>query len=415
MRAITKFRYPKNLDAVEQIRHFNQELDPRRLKLKFAAMRSSEFAFLRGTCHLFYRNLPGGSVLDQGPLAWISGDLHLENFGSYKGDNRLTYFDLNDFDEACLAPCTWELLRFLSSLFTGASTLNLGEADALTLSRRFLDAYRAQLTEGKARWIERPLATGLVKDLLNSLKIQDRGRFLDTRTRLKSGKRILRIDGKKAIETPDREREQVLAFLRQFAREQKNREFYRVLDVADRISGLGSLGIKRYVVLVEGRGSPDGNFLIDIKEARPPNPPTSLPFPQPGWQDDAERIVTLQRLIQAIPPDLLAPVRMMDKPFVLKELQPSEHRVNLLLRDGKIRRLEKVIDTMGKLVAWGQLRAAGWKGAADRDQLMDFGRNDLWTEGLPELAKQRSGLMKKEWKEYCAAYDDGVFAGESLS
>ena len=43
-------------------------------------------------------------ALPHSPVCWICGDLHIENFGSYKGDNRLVYFDLNDFDESILAP-----------------------------------------------------------------------------------------------------------------------------------------------------------------------------------------------------------------------------------------------------------------------------------------------------------------------
>ena len=69
-------------------------------------MRKSAFAFLRATCHLFYEDLPKSPLLRKVPPVWACGDLHLENFGSYKGDNRLVYFDLNDFDEALLAPCT---------------------------------------------------------------------------------------------------------------------------------------------------------------------------------------------------------------------------------------------------------------------------------------------------------------------
>jgi uncharacterized protein (DUF2252 family) len=42
-----------------------------------------------------------------------------------------------------------------------------------------------------------------------------------------------------------------------------------VLDIGRRIAGTGSLGVERYVVLVEGKGSPDRNYLLDIKEAKP--------------------------------------------------------------------------------------------------------------------------------------------------
>lgn len=47
------------------------------------------FVFLRGSCHLFYARRPTAGALRKAPASWICGDLHLENFGSYKGDSQL--------------------------------------------------------------------------------------------------------------------------------------------------------------------------------------------------------------------------------------------------------------------------------------------------------------------------------------
>ncbi|HEY2607653.1 MAG TPA: DUF2252 family protein, partial [Paraburkholderia sp.] len=108
-------------DIEKIIARFNAGRDPERLAMKYKAMRGSPFVFLRGTCHLFYERLPRDKVLDDAPPVWICGDLHLENFGSYKADNRLIYFDNNDFDEACLAPALYELVRLLTSVLVGAA------------------------------------------------------------------------------------------------------------------------------------------------------------------------------------------------------------------------------------------------------------------------------------------------------
>ncbi|HEV2212792.1 MAG TPA: DUF2252 family protein, partial [Gammaproteobacteria bacterium] len=288
--------------VVDQILRFNQGRDPRRLELKYRAMRSNPFAFLRGSCHLFYADLPALSLLQNAPLAWISGDLHLENFGAFKGDNRLVYFDLNDFDEACLAPCSWEPLRLLASVLLAGDTLGYRERDALKLCRAYLEAYCTELAAGKPRWIERPLAEGLIRELLQDLKRTQRRKFLDKRSSLKGKRRRFKLDGKRGLPTDKREREQVELHLERFARTQKHPGFYRVLDVADRIAGTGSLGVHRYAVLVEGRGSPDENFLLDIKEALPSAPCLHLKVPQPKWDSEAARVVTLQRNIEAIAP-----------------------------------------------------------------------------------------------------------------
>ena len=77
------------MNVVREILAFNAGRDLDTLGLKYRAMRTGPFAFLRGTCHLFYQLLPRQGIFKSAPLAWICGDLHLQNFGSYKADNRL--------------------------------------------------------------------------------------------------------------------------------------------------------------------------------------------------------------------------------------------------------------------------------------------------------------------------------------
>src|SRR5260370_5962388 len=98
---------PKKSDLISRITKFNSGREPQRLQLKYEALQTSAFRFLRGTCHLFYEDWPRRSSMNRCPRAWISGDLHLDNFGSYQGDDGIVSFDINDFDEAVLAPSTW--------------------------------------------------------------------------------------------------------------------------------------------------------------------------------------------------------------------------------------------------------------------------------------------------------------------
>src|SRR6185437_16673673 len=98
------------MDKVEErIAKFNKDREPQFLQMKYKNMRQDVFRFYRGTSHLYYEDLGQAKdkAIDNSPLTWVCGDLHLENFGSYKADNRLVYFDLNDFDDAALAPCLW--------------------------------------------------------------------------------------------------------------------------------------------------------------------------------------------------------------------------------------------------------------------------------------------------------------------
>jgi uncharacterized protein (DUF2252 family) len=143
----------------EEIHRHNVGRDPRLVEMKYAKMAESPFVFLRGACHLFYANLPNSKLFTQAPLAWCCGDLHFENFGSYKGENRQVYFDINDYDESALAPVSWDIVRLLTSIQCGARSLNATKDEALSVSQSCLDAYRNSLVNGKPLWVERETVT----------------------------------------------------------------------------------------------------------------------------------------------------------------------------------------------------------------------------------------------------------------
>ncbi len=204
---------------VDSILQYNAGRESERLALKYLAIRQNPFAFMRGTCHLYYRDWPVQDTrLNDAPLAWICGDLHLENFGCYKGDNRLVYFDLNDFDEAVLAPATWELGRWLSSILVAAQSLKLPEVDAQSLCQIGLDSYAAALRTGKGRWLERETAKGMVRNLLDPMTLRSRKTFLDSRTTVRKGCRSITVDKKRALALEPEEKERVMACVEAYAK-----------------------------------------------------------------------------------------------------------------------------------------------------------------------------------------------------
>lgn len=406
---MTERTKPSANDVADCIARFNAGRDPERLAMKLAKMRASAFVFLRGTCHLFYQRLPRHDVFLKAPLAWLCGDLHLENFGSYKGDNGLAYFDINDFDEALLAPCTWDLVRFLASVRLGVGDLSVNAAEADALCRTFIEAYGVALAAGKARWVERDTAQGLVRELLDGLSERSRPKYLDTRTVLKGKHRSIRTDGKKALPVDARQRALVVAFIDAFARSAPAPEFFKVLDVARRIAGTGSLGVERYIILVEGKGSPDGNYLLDLKQAVPSSLAAAVPTRQPAWASEAERVVALQERLQAISMAFLHAVAVDGHSFVLRALQPSEDRVALDQWNGKLRRLEEVMTVMGQVTAWAHLRGSGRQGSAAADELIAFGADAGWQRGLMAAAEDCAAAVISDWQSYSAAYDQGFF------
>lgn len=394
---------------IDRIQQYNKNRERERVGIKYARMRSDIYRFYRGTPHLYFQDWPTTSPLDRSPNVWTSGDLHLENFGTYKADNRLVYFDISDFEDAILAPAARDLSRFVTSVMAAGKSLGLGIREGISLSQLYIRSYTAALREGQARWVERPTAKGMVKHLLSELKGRSRRDLLNDRTQVTGRARRLIIDQKRTLPAPEVAQARIAAFMRRFAARQPDPNFYKMLDVARRVAGISSLGLPRYVMLVEGEGSPNQNFLLDLKFAPPSAAAPYTPTPQPEWKNQAERVVSVQRRVQAIPPALLHSVMVNRQPYVMRELQPTSDRLNLSLWGGKLRRLEKVMVSMGEITAWGHLRSSGRQGSTITDELIDFARTDGWQHEVIAYARMYSAKLETDYKEYCDAYDSGAF------
>lgn len=394
------------MNIVNRIIGANADRDPFRLSLKYKVMRGSVWSFFRGTCHLFYDRLPKTDIARSAPLVWSCGDLHLENFGSYKGDNRLVYFDINDFDEAALAPASWDLVRMLTSIIVRARNFELSKANTHALASEFIAAYFVTLAGGKAMWVERDTAQGVVHNLLEQARARSRITFLEQRTKRSGQRRRLRLDGKKLLPVTVTQRNAVTSFMHAFASTQANPAFFRVIEIAARVAGTGSLGVDRYAILIEGKGSPDLNYLLDLKQSRPSCLATHLASVQPPWPTEAQRIVAVQQRMQAIPMAFLQAVEMNGHSYVLRGLQPSEDRVDLSAIENNIDNLLVVVRVMGQCLAAAQLRSAGRQGSSNADQLIAFAARKKVPGKLMELAHVMADCTTLDWNTYCHAYDD---------
>jgi len=395
-------------NAIERITQFNRGRDPERLALKYQAMQDNALAFFRGTCHLFGEDWPQERGLNDAPLVWICGDLHIENFGTYRGDNRLVYFDIADFDEALLAPCTWDLARLLTSALIAAKAHELKRKHAVALCNVFLDAYTLALRDGKARWIERGTARGLIGAVLAGLEKRTQRAFIKKRTVAKAGKIKLRIDSTHTLPIGHRDRKRVRRFMRAFAAKQPHPMFFKVLDVARRIAGTGSLGLPRYTVLVDGRGAPAEHFLIDLKFAPSSALARYVKTKQPKWDSEAVRVVEIERRMQAIAPALLHPVIVDSEPYVLRELMASQDKLDLRAWNGNEPLFEALARDLGFLVAWSELRSSGREGSATIDELMAFAARRRWRKAVLGWAEEYEGVAERDWKEFREAYQDNA-------
>lgn len=364
---------------------------------RYARMRADVLGFYRGSAGVFFSRVGREPLLHQGPVGWLCGDLHATNFGTYKADNGLVYFDLNDFDEACLGPVLFDVLRLLVSVLLLAEYGGQAPAEQRRCAQELLSQYTAALATGKAGCLERDTARGLIKQLLRQVAARSIRAQLKERTR----HHFTRLrPGPSAPPLPKAECGALLAQLEAWCRAQPIRPFGRILDASQRVAGVGSLGTPRYLVLAEHHQSGKRPMLLDLKAARPSALAPLISLPQPAWASQAHRVVEVQRRLQAVAPALLTAVPLLDHSFVLRVLQPSADK--FAFTPHPTHRLLATLPVLARLTAWAQLRSTGRQGSASADDLMTFAQASAWQEGVLDLAQTAQHQVWADYRAFCA-------------
>ena len=375
--------------------------------LKYRFMAQNMFRFYRGTCHLFYEDLAKQKHFPQSPAAWICGDLHLENFGSYKGDNRLVYFDLNDFDEAVLAPAAWELARLVTSILLAFETLKIDRIKGEKMARLFLKSYSVILSKGKAYYIEPQTARGIVCSFLTTIANRKQKKLLRKRTVVENGTIALHKDNKKHMEIAPALKRELCQHIAQWLMYNHEGPFnYEVTDAVFRVAGTGSIGLKRYAFLLKSINETGAKYLlIDMKQAVQSSLTPFVSLPQPEWQTEAHRIVAIQQRMQNIPPALLSATIFKDDAYIIQEMQPVKDSINFNLIKNRYRDIYQVIDDMAMLTASAQLRSSGRQGSDIADELIAFGQRNDWQDAVLQYAMKYAEKTKEYFKDFVADLD----------
>lgn len=298
---------------------------PELVPLRAERMAASPFAFYRGTAALMAADLASGP--SSGIAVASCGDAHVANFGFYASPQRTLVFDLNDFDEAAWAPWEWDVKRLVTSIvIAGQST----GRDATTVRDAALACVRVY-----ARALHRAVELSPVQRYFQHFEAEGASKQMDPRSRAvvkrairasrrRTGERAARklterrADGRlRFVEHPptmthlDAELEArvqmtVDAYLVTTRVDIRLLlQQYRVSDTVRRVVGVGSVGTRCYVtVLEDAAGHP---LLLQTKEAgrsvlvehgRQPQPP-ALTHAIDGAGEGA-RVVALQRVLQGV-------------------------------------------------------------------------------------------------------------------
>ncbi len=401
--------------VIDRIIKFNHDLLPDMVQLKYQAMAESPFRFFRGTCHLFYEDLAKVKNFPESPLAWICGDLHLENFGSFKGTNRQVYFDLNDFDEAMLAPLNWELVRILTSIYVAFDTLKLKKKWAEAMAVLFLESYTERLRTGKAYYLDPRTADGVVRTFLDNAALRKAKDLVKKNAHGKDHHLMIKVNNLTHFKLEKKLRQELMQHIGKWLKETTLlANSYVVKDAVFRVAGTGSIGLKRYMLLLQNKKDRSKLLFLDLKQAVKSSLAPFNPIPQPKWTSEADRISKAKYHMQNVSPALLSTSLFKGDIFVLQEMQPAADRINLAALSAQIKEIKTVIKDMAVLTASAQLRSSGIQGAAINDELTDFASRGIKKEALLDYARNYAIQVKKDYKVFIAGMKEGFVIKNSI-
>jgi uncharacterized protein (DUF2252 family) len=395
-------------DIAQRILQFNQRRDPEKVLLKYKAIRESSFRFLRGTCHLFYEDLSNQYKLPVSPNTWLCGDLHLENFGSFKGSDKEEYFDISDFDEAILGPALYELSRLLVSVLVACKNSAYEKSWTETLLNTMINSYCKTLQTGKPLTVENETATSLVKMLLEKVAGRQGKELVKDKADKASGYEKLIIDNKKIFSLETSFKKELINNIQNWLDETRGKDLRKIHDVAFNIAGTGSIGVNRYLALASDTTT-DNKYLLVIKQALPSSLQQFIQVKQPAWSNDAQRINEVQFRMQHAVPGGLGSLSFRNDWYITKWVQPEADKINFDSFLSEEKEQPALMETIGCLTASAQLRSGGRDGSAIADEMIGFGTDQEWKGPLLAFADAYASQVEKDYEEYCVAYDKGDF------
>ncbi|GAA4796727.1 DUF2252 domain-containing protein [Actinomycetospora chlora] len=315
---------------------------PEGFRSKFRKMAAEPFAFYRGSACLFYADvarLDDPWVDDRTRRVWIQGDLHAENFGTYLDGDGVLVFDVNDFDEAYVAPWTWDLRRLVASVALLGWSKAFGDGDIDALNEAYLRSYLAAVRSFSGGSGEREFALtrqntdGPIRAALQRSRERSRRALLDDLTEIEGEDRVFRA-GPGVRRLDDAERAEVVAAYEAYldtippARRWPD-QAYAVHDVVGRSGfGIGSAGLPAYNILVEGPTEAlDNDVVLSMKQAVRAAPSRVVDDPEvASWfHHHGHRTALSRRALQAHADRLLGWTALDGVGYVVAELSPYEN------------------------------------------------------------------------------------------
>lgn len=313
------------------------------IPLRVGRMLANPFAFFRGAAGLQAGDLAAGC--STGLHAQLCGDAHAANFGLYGTPEGQIVMDINDFDETLPGPWEWDLKRLVASLVLAGRVGGVSDKGCRDAAEDAVSAYRAVIK----RLAEMPfmdswtalgdqstLSKVKADDLINDFsKAAEKSR---KNTSARFAAKWTAHDGEKwrfitnpptFTDVSPTTAEAVIAALPSYVdtlRESRMNLImrYGVSDVAFRVVGTGSVGLRNYLVLLHGNGSEA--LVLQAKEARPSALQPFLDV-EPA-KHEGKRIVHGARLVQAETDILLGWTTIEGRPFIVRQFRNRKGEID---------------------------------------------------------------------------------------
>jgi uncharacterized protein (DUF2252 family) len=392
----------------------------------------TSWTFLRGAAAVMAADL--ASQPSTGLEVQLCGDAHLANFGLFASPDRRLLFDVNDFDETERGPFEWDLKRLAASAFVAARAAGHRDADAGAAAQASIAGYRTvirRLAEADTMdaWYFRVEFDDVVRRLrqasLRSAANQARRsawqrtslRAFDKLTAMVDGRRRFVADPPLVVPLPESSAEQTIERLRALfgayratlpGASARLLARYRGTDVAQKVVGVGSVGTRAFVVLLQGGdGEP---LLLQVKEASASVVAAHLG--DPGHTNQGARVVEGQRLIQGASDVLLGWTSALDErdrptDFYVRQLHDRKGAVEI--ESLNARGLGIYAGLCGAVLARAHARSgdaaaiAGYIGSSDRVD-----------RALARFARAYADQTNADHQALRRAIDEGVVDAEPV-
>ncbi|GAA1635134.1 DUF2252 domain-containing protein [Georgenia ruanii] len=406
---------------------------PDLVPIRHARMLASPFAFYRGGAAVMAADLVRTPA--SGFTAQLCGDAHLVNFGMFASPERRLLFDINDFDETFPGPWEWDVKRLTASIVVAGRENGFSAKEVRRAAMATVRGYRDAMAEfaelGNLEvWYARvdvaqqreQVADGLgkragkrVDKAIARARGRDHRHVLAKLTEVVDGGRrivdapplVVRLSSLEPEVQADEIAAQVQSLVRSYAQslEPGYRELmdsYTFVDMARKVVGVGSVGTRCWIVLLQGRDGNDPLFL-QIKEAQQSVLAAHLdPITE---RHEGRRVVAGQRIMQAAGDVFLGFDRTVGldgrtRDFYVRQLNDwkGSLEVEKMVPEG--------MRLYGRLCAWTLARAHARSG--DRIAIAAYlGDGDEFAAAVTDFATAYTDLNARDF----AAFGDAVAAG----